>query len=150
MCHSTKLCKPFRTTVHTLTFHIALWNASSTTLTYGRQRISLGLFPGPTENFVYSMMLKDTLALTGNLASFVPISPCSTVSSIPMFVLYVWCVVVATAIFMDRCSCRQEVRRRHSQRRFAESLSTNDKKGAIHETSCGIQIFGPNALSDGA
>ena len=125
------------------------------------------------EGFVYSIRLKDTddtqfpwrqrlllmlhncqhicmprLALIGNLASFVPLSPCSTVSSFPPFVLYVWCVVVATAIFMDRCSCRQEIRRPHSQWRFAEPLSTNEQKGAIHETSCGIQIFGPNALPD--
>ena len=33
------------------------------------------------------------------------------------------CVVVATAIFMDRCSCHQKVRGRRSRRRFAEPLS---------------------------
>ena len=31
---------------------------------------------------------------------------------------------------MDRCSCHQKVRSRRSRRRFAESLSTNDMKGA--------------------
>ena len=40
------------------------------------------------------------------------------------------CVVVPTAIFMERCSCHQKVRRRWSRRRFAEPLSTNDMKGA--------------------
>ena len=47
---------------------------------------------------------------------------------------------------MDRCSCRQEVRRRHSLRRLAEPLSTNEEKGAIHETSCGMQVLGLHAL----
>ena len=40
------------------------------------------------------------------------------------------CVVIATAIFMDRCSCRQKVRGLLLQRRFADPLSTNKKKGA--------------------
>ena len=97
-----------------------------------------------------SAYLRVTLALTGSMASLAPVGPCSTVSSIPPFVLHVWCVVVATAIFMDRCSCRQKVLRRHSQRRFAEPLSTNDKKGAIRETSSGIQICGPHAFSGDA
>ena len=44
--------------------------------------------------------------------------------------MFEWCVVVATAIFMDRCSCHQNVRRRRSRRRFAKPLSTNDTKGA--------------------
>ena len=61
--------------------------------------------------------------------------------------VYDWCVVVATAIFMDRRSYRQEVRRRHSQRRFADPLSTNEKKGAIHETSYSIQVLVLHALS---
>ena len=46
---------------------------------------------------------------------------------------------------MDRCFCRQEVRRRHSQRRLAEPLSTNEKKGAIHQTSYGMQVLGLHA-----
>ena len=37
-------------------------------------------------------------------------------------------------------SCRQEVRRRHSQRRFVEQLSINEQKGAIHETSYGYRF----------
>ena len=49
---------------------------------------------------------------------------------------------------MVRCSCRQKVRRRRSRRRLAEPLSTNGMKSAIHETSCGIQILDPHALSD--
>ena len=36
-------------TVHTLTFHIALWSASS--ITYGRQRLSLGFFSGADGEF---------------------------------------------------------------------------------------------------
>ena len=47
---------------------------------------------------------------------------------------------------MDRCSCRQEARRRHSLRRLAEPLSTNEKKGAIHETSYGMQVLGLHAF----
>ena len=46
---------------------------------------------------------------------------------------------------MDRCFCRQEVRRRHSQRRLAEPLSTSEKTGAIHETGHGMQVFGLHA-----
>ena len=38
------------------------------------------------------------------------------------------------------------IRRRHSQRCLAEPLSTNEKKGAIHETSYGIQVLGLHAL----
>ena len=60
--------------------------------------------------------------------------------------MYEWCVAVVTAIVMDRCSCRQEVCRRHSLRRLAEPLSTNEKKGAIHETSYGKQVLGLHAL----
>ena len=44
------------------------------------------------------------------------------------------CVVVATAIFMDRCSCRQKVRRLRLRRRFADPLSTNNLKS----TSCSL------------
>ena len=38
------------------------------------------------------------------------------------------------------------IRRRHSQRCFAEPLFTNEKKGAIHETSYGMQVLGLHAL----
>ena len=35
-----------------------------------------------------------------------------------------WCVVVTTAIFMDKGSCHQKVRKRRSWRRLADPLST--------------------------
>ena len=41
------------------------------------------------------------------------------------------CVVIATAIFMDRCSCRQKVRRLRLRRRFAGPLTTNTKNLAM-------------------
>ena len=40
------------------------------------------------------------------------------------------CVVIATAIFVDRCSCRQKVRSLRLRRLFAKPLSTNNMKGA--------------------
>ena len=47
------------------------------------------------------------------------------------------CVVVATAIFMDRCSSRQKVRRLWLRRRFADPLSTNNLKS----TSCSLMSW---------
>ena len=44
--------------------------------------------------------------------------------------MFEWCVTVATAIFIDGCSCHQKVRRHRSRRRFAQPLSTIILKGA--------------------
>ena len=41
-----------------------------------------------------------------------------------------WCVVIATVIFMDKCSCRQKVRRLRLRRLLADPLSTSNMKGA--------------------
>ena len=38
------------------------------------------------------------------------------------------CVVIAIAIFMDRCSCRQKVRELRLRRLSADPLSTNSMK----------------------
>ena len=38
------------------------------------------------------------------------------------------------------------IRRRHSRRCLPEPLSTNEKKGAIHETSYGMQVLGLHTL----
>ena len=71
-----------------------------------------------------------TIANADDLATTCTPAPRKVETSVTQHKMFEWCVVVATAIFMDRCSCHQNVRRRRSRRRFAEPLSTNDMKGA--------------------
>ena len=56
-----------------------------------------------------------------------------------------FCSYLGTAVTRNSGFFRQEVRRRHSQRRLVELLFTNEKKGAIHETGYGTQALGLHA-----
>ena len=74
-----------------------------------------------------------TIAHANDLATTSTPAPRAIETRITQHKVYEWCVVVATAIFMDRCSCRQKMRRRQSRRRFAEPL--RDSRNLLHHTS---------------